>query len=408
MKKHENGQSLVIIALMFLGLVAIAALVVDGGSLYLNRRSAQTAADAAAMAGTRTLCIDKGSYSDVQAAVTKYALNENGATAVDLLTVDTTPNGTTGAIYSVSVRATISTPSFLARVLGFQNNTATAEASAGCFTPSATKNLLPIAWSCAPKPGDPTDKCSVHSIPWSIFDPTLSNAVRSNSSLILDEDVANTSTAAAYMDGSGGKMIYIVMDKEDFDSAIYCAPTIGTGTMNCDFNNDGISDLKSGADRGWLMLDGTGTHDLVAMMNGGFTSSVKLPQWFPGKTGAVNRGFSQVPVNQIVFIPMFNAICPSSLPTQVETNCPSAWEDGDIVKDGNGSSLYYRVTSFAPFFITCVTSQPSDRCPGKSAVTGIANNISTVEGYFIDGYVGGSEIHPYGYNFGAYIVSLMK
>ena len=62
--KNERGQSLVIIAIAFLALVAMAALIIDGGSLYLNRRNAQTAADAAALAGAHELCVNKGVDSD--------------------------------------------------------------------------------------------------------------------------------------------------------------------------------------------------------------------------------------------------------------------------------------------------------------------------------------------------------
>ena len=51
--------------------------------------------------------------------------------------------------------------------------------------------------------------------------------------------------------------LYVIMDtnKEDEDLAKVCAPPIGTGTMNCDFDGDGVSDIIGGGDRSWLYLD---------------------------------------------------------------------------------------------------------------------------------------------------------
>jgi hypothetical protein len=51
----ERGQAIVILALMMIGLLAFAALAIDGGNAYVERRRAQNAADAAALAGTRQL-----------------------------------------------------------------------------------------------------------------------------------------------------------------------------------------------------------------------------------------------------------------------------------------------------------------------------------------------------------------
>jgi len=49
-KPSERGQALVIIALAIIGLVAMTGLAIDGGNAYSDRRHAQNAADAAALA----------------------------------------------------------------------------------------------------------------------------------------------------------------------------------------------------------------------------------------------------------------------------------------------------------------------------------------------------------------------
>jgi hypothetical protein len=51
----ERGQTLVIVAVAMVGLLALAGLAIDGGNLVVQRRRAQNAADAAALAGTRLI-----------------------------------------------------------------------------------------------------------------------------------------------------------------------------------------------------------------------------------------------------------------------------------------------------------------------------------------------------------------
>jgi hypothetical protein len=55
--RSERGQSLPIIGLVFLGLLALAGLAIDGGNLFMQRRRAQNAADAASLAGTRLIAL---------------------------------------------------------------------------------------------------------------------------------------------------------------------------------------------------------------------------------------------------------------------------------------------------------------------------------------------------------------
>jgi hypothetical protein len=77
--RSEKGQSIVIIAAAMIGLLALAGLAIDGGNMFLQRRRAQNAADAGALAGTRVLseliitCQNGDSEDDarVAAAVTE-------------------------------------------------------------------------------------------------------------------------------------------------------------------------------------------------------------------------------------------------------------------------------------------------------------------------------------------------
>jgi Flp pilus assembly protein TadG len=72
--RSEKGQSVVIVAAALVGLLALTGLAIDGGNLFWQRRRAQNAADAGAMAGTRILaqiiatCQDGDSSRDAQVA----------------------------------------------------------------------------------------------------------------------------------------------------------------------------------------------------------------------------------------------------------------------------------------------------------------------------------------------------
>ncbi len=74
--RAERGQAIVLVMLVFVGLLGAIGLAVDGGRLYSDRRSAQNAADNAALAGAFALC---NSANVVNAAVASAA--QNGYTA---------------------------------------------------------------------------------------------------------------------------------------------------------------------------------------------------------------------------------------------------------------------------------------------------------------------------------------
>jgi Flp pilus assembly protein TadG len=52
---RDRGQALVLFAISVVGILALLGLIVDGGFLYVQRRTAQTSADAGALAGARAL-----------------------------------------------------------------------------------------------------------------------------------------------------------------------------------------------------------------------------------------------------------------------------------------------------------------------------------------------------------------
>jgi len=160
---QENGQSIVIVALALVGLLAMLGLIFDVSNAYAKRRIMQNAADAAAYAGARVLGEEKGQpgYSaytveqDVLSAINTFAA-KNGSpstvTGVFLRSGGTQTGsiiGTNGGVPSdaagVGVTTKIGFPTFFLGVInvGFGNVGANAAAMTGW--PSApSSGMMPI------------------------------------------------------------------------------------------------------------------------------------------------------------------------------------------------------------------------------------------------------------------------
>lgn len=81
-RRTEAGQAAVLLALVFLGMLAFAALAIDGGNAYFQRRNAQNAADGAVIAGAREMHrVMKGRPEEVPYYMTaedwvRYSIND--------------------------------------------------------------------------------------------------------------------------------------------------------------------------------------------------------------------------------------------------------------------------------------------------------------------------------------------
>lgn len=127
--REEDGQVMVLVAILLLGLVAVAGLVADGGMVLVQRRDLQNVADAAAAAGATQ--IDESAYrASVGAEVSLDALAARAAAAGYLsaergvlYTVTTTPG-------SVEVRVSRGASTAFLRVLGIDDVSISARAVA--------------------------------------------------------------------------------------------------------------------------------------------------------------------------------------------------------------------------------------------------------------------------------------
>lgn len=461
--RKEKGQTIVLVVISILIMVVMAALVVDGGNAYMRRRQAQTAADAAALAAAQEICINSGSVTDADEEAKTYALVQNDATSmIDLNPIDNFPSDdnddspyiilntvTTddGNQYvQIEVAVEITQPSFFLKILGRPTITVNAKAAASCFSVGDAGSLLPIAWTCrTPLTGEDLlgdDDCAIRGIPHSVFEDILAQVGPVDNEhrtgffydFLLDE--GDGTTAASYHDdiaeiNSDPKMVYVVADSlkvagmlEDvcLELNTDTDDIPGVGTITCDFDGDGIIDIDGGAGRGWLLMNGDenqGAALLFCIVNGGddCPTYTNTPHWYPGLAGGKTSAFGEirdVRTGDIVLIPIFDAVCVTNDPINDGDNCSLYYGSGEDVTYYNGAAepVYYRVNGFAAFYISCVSKGPQEDCPGKQRAIDadtIANNTSSVEGYFIEGYI--PEDAGIGYDaldLGIYILSLTE
>jgi hypothetical protein len=179
-RRTEGGQILVVVAGGLVGILAITALVLEGGTLFFNRRDAQNAADLASVAGARILalkytdtttpqtqanvfgainasmnlndCVSGGGVCTWDAQFVDQALASLGAVANSSSAI---PSGAVG----VRTGVTRTPGALIAHIWGRDTWTVSTEAVARTGTASKipTGTMLPIAvcgWTSTAAPND--------------------------------------------------------------------------------------------------------------------------------------------------------------------------------------------------------------------------------------------------------------
>lgn len=431
LNKFERAQIIPLLAFGVIVIAAMAALIIDGGALLLNRRSAQNAADAGALAGARVLCRNENpSSQEIQNEVVKFTQTENNAILVDWYFTDENigeiPGLTKGEIVVVTE---VEHGSFFAKLFGEDVLTASATAAAGCF-PYRPNVVLPIAWSCRPPAaGSDAEQCDVIKIDYNVYEdigndylnpfppPQDSNPTNSEAEAI---------STALFNYGDYDHRIYILMDSDKV-----CAEEI-----TCDFlPEDKLvrNQLESAGNRGWLNLTGensNGTSTLVGWIENGFSENLQSHIWLPGIDGNRNSVYAalQSRIDEIVWVPVFNYIC-NDQPVDGDECYQAAHaeeypgvplEDGQtcIVDSEDVNGMHYHIVAFVPFVTTCVHNAGGGQgsynyeCPGRALAMYYNQhinwtNIKTLEGYFVDPDTVG-ELVNFGADLGVYTVSLTR
>jgi len=389
--KFEKGQVLPMVVVSFIVIIGMVALITDGGAIMSNRRIAQAAADAGALAGAQRACLG---YNDAKAVAEYYATVNNNATTA-LATVSNR---------QVTVNTTVEHPSFFARIFGDPTLEASAEAIAGCYSVKG-KGVVPLAWHCFPNDGvgpfNDEYGCEMQTLSWEsigpLVDPNWDPPSEKVSTLsIIDYDgnsVVYKKSGTSIVDNATGKIppdqIYII-----FDSDKLCVSEI-----DCDLDNDGKNDLQIGGDRSWLYLTASTSNIAQWITDNGAHPNFTLDahKWLTGKSGTE----ADIPIKmvdqhwpgQVVLVPVYNEICmhdPSITPACVAAAHGSPWPvygGADDFSEIKNQVPYYHIVAFAPFYISCVSKQGD--CPGYIYADKIINgnklkdNEKVIEGYFL-------------------------
>lgn len=406
LRKFEAGQILPIVAIGMFAIIGLAAILLDGGVLMANRRSAQAAADAGALAGARLSCLEQ-SASAIQAEALYYAVDLNKADPSTTASYDSS----TGL---VTVVAEMEQDSWFARIFGEDTLSAGASASAGCFYPSIANRVLPLAfyYESPPIAADAANcntdgSCAL--VNWDFYSLMNTLSATTPENLPLDD-------------------IYIVAS-----TTKVCEKSV-TGTIVC-------SEMRtnaSGGNRTWIDLNvlNDSPKNLKTVIAEGLDHSLHTPAWINGETGvnaaiydgtnfsnlATIAGYESYPA-RLLTVPLFDLYCPSGGTCQA---VPDPVYDNIYYYLVSENQPAYRFVGFAPFIVTCVTKNdkcefgncipantgPNDTnkaiCPGYLASDPATNpDKSAIEGYFVDGlpadmFIWGTE----GVDAGLYVISL--
>jgi hypothetical protein len=168
-KRFEHGQALIVIALAVVGIVGMIGLVIDGGNAFQDRRQAQNAADAAALASAYTRIKGGDWVGAALAAAAENGYNNDGVNNVVVLYSPPKDGPHAGDIEYVQIIITSHVKTYFARVVGTQQVTNIVEAT------SRTKSaeIRPLLNGVAVASLAPASNCSNRLAFWVRGEATL-------------------------------------------------------------------------------------------------------------------------------------------------------------------------------------------------------------------------------------------
>lgn len=420
-KSIEKGQVLVLVVLIMFALIAMVALILDGGDIMSNRRTAQAAADSGALAGAQTICMGN---PDPVGVAESYAVRNGANTAV------ATQNGK-----EISVAASVENASFFAKIFNEDTLVANADATAGCFYPSVAKRVLPISFFYESPPVNAKDTIcktdgSCNLVNWD-FDELMTD--------LSTIPVVNESTGVANhpLDNIYVISTSIKVCEKDVTGAIVCYDM----SLNAGGGARSFIDLTAIKDP---------PANLSNIIQDGVDEPLHTPAWV-NVQGAVNAdvyndtnyfGFDEIAGYEdlearLFFVPVYDQFCEND----PQLNCSTDPKDiFDYLVNTNQPS--YRLVGFAPFVVTGVTKNsvctfgeaipfdPMDGvwelgsgtitfkkneqpCPGwatlKVQLESLGEDISkdAIEGYFVDDFPADQFLWGTdGVDVGVYLISL--
>ena len=378
-----RGQVIVIAVLALVAIVGMTGLIIDGGALFAQQRTAQNGSDAAATAGAVVVAENLGSATDIRN-------NQDVWNAIDAISQDnglvgwtaeytddygapigvTVSNGA-GAIPAAArgVRASGSreVETTFSRVFGFDTIQATARATVvagklstecvldadGCtllpvtfpiqiYQCNARGDLIPGPWIGAPPPGaNPADP----------YWPTVGAESLPGSSTFPNGDLSKMAILPLCRTASGGSGAF-----------------------------------------GWLDLD-PGISNLAGEITGPLTTVVNIPDWFQTQPGNPNSVEDELLAyrRQPVLIPLNNGSCLEDPGATAICSRPGV--------DPRGNNTWYYVHTLAVFYIEQVLVQGSNvnQCASAPGLypppTTSGGFLGCLKGWFVN-YVTSGPIVP--------------
>jgi hypothetical protein len=158
---HERGQTIILVAISLVSLLAVAALAIDVVTLYSARSEIQRAADAGALAGAKavadsgitTLLLADADFGIVKPWAQAAANNQIDAVLQNNLVAGIAPTRVSSPVdwtrqgnphITVSLQRT-NLPTFFSKVWGGSAANVTATATAEAYNPANVQNFIPIS-----------------------------------------------------------------------------------------------------------------------------------------------------------------------------------------------------------------------------------------------------------------------
>ena len=340
----EEGQVLVIVALALVTLVAMVALVIDGGFAWGKQRDTQNAADAAAKAGASILA---DNIAGVSPARTDLDVENAVNASIDANVVDLP------AAYYTNITGQMLTP-------------------AGAVTTDETAAALV---------GDgaiPTGAAGVRAVTEQVFDTFLAGVIGFRE---LKTD-ADATAVAGYITGTceadagcivlpvtipvnmlgcdGSNDPSFVTDAEG-DKILWDAPSDALTIPLCQNGPGNVGWLDWTPNEGTPGCPGTGTAELVCVINDPTNPYLSWPGWYKiTSTGNVNSGGVENGINayggQAVMIPQFDLTCDETPTGPGVEGCP----EGAV--GGHGAQQWYHLAGMSSFRL-CTDDLGDDGLP---------------------------------------------
>lgn len=407
--RHQKGQSMVLIAVLAVGLIGILAVALDLGYIYAMRRGAQNAADAGALAGARALCLNITLSTTIRDAAAINAATEFAQTRNPVLGVNTqTPSvSVNDPDREVTVVVTLDYNNLLAGAFGTPSSTVQAIASARCSPTDTAKGALPIAKYCPPVTDD------INGTTWKTCDIDFG--------AMDDTCDIGTDKFTVFMNESNGSPSDPITSIEDETAVYWCngEPNKPEGAIgvNCDIPGgipgpDDYNDIEpvmtSNPTHSWIWVDlapdgsCTNSNCLVDEINGTQSYSVTTHTWVNGGSGGHTAAYKAIENYRLdpgdyVIIPMFDDRCMGD-PSLPSADCAGKTHSQDKYYVGTGindNSVFFHLNTFAIFKVTCVDDGGKGKCLARKNMFDMSQGseikdppqVKSFEGCFVGGFV---------------------